>query len=209
MAFKIKEEHMEVLIDFMETHNDFATGRLSTNNAKEKYKLLWTELTIRLNSLGLGERTKEKWQKTWTDYKCNLKKKASEIKNAQEGTGGGPELKKQLSNMEMRVLSLLGNTFYEGCGTPERGLNYIKPNTSVPEEKTNPITKKMKRGDTCESTDNLYKETIRCLNNIETNITSNLKEINNTLSSNLNELNNTLSSKFDELISVLKRKEDN
>lgn len=34
------------------------------------------------------------WLQTWTDYKTNLKKKASEIIRYQEGTGGGPELKK-------------------------------------------------------------------------------------------------------------------
>ncbi|CAH1104567.1 unnamed protein product [Psylliodes chrysocephalus] len=229
MSFKIKEEHLEVLVDFMENHYDFATGRLSTNNAKDEYQQLWLNLTIRLNSLGLGERTRKKWQKTWTDYKCSLKRKVTEIKRAQEDTSGGPEMKKQLNNLEMRILSALGNNFYESCGIQERDLYYLIPSTSgvsskieiinedddicnmmpkrkksvavdnfylVPAEKSKPLTKKMKSCDTCQNNDNLYKETIECLKNIETNISTNLKEI-----------NNTISSKFDELINaVLKSK---
>lgn len=55
----------------------------------------------------------------------NLKKKAAEIKRSQEATGGGPQLQKNLSDIETRVLSLLGNTFYAGCGVEEQGVSYI------------------------------------------------------------------------------------
>lgn len=63
MSFKIKEDHWFVMTDFMEKNKDFAYGRFSTANGREQFKKLWTELTIKLNSLGYGERPIEKWQK--------------------------------------------------------------------------------------------------------------------------------------------------
>lgn len=63
MSFRLKEDHLTVLLDFMENHPDLATGRLSVTNAKEKFRELWMELSNILNSLGYGTRTVEKWQK--------------------------------------------------------------------------------------------------------------------------------------------------
>lgn len=63
MAFRPKEEHLETIIQFMENHPDFATGRLSVANARKKFKELWQDLTNKLNSLGEGSRPVEKWQK--------------------------------------------------------------------------------------------------------------------------------------------------
>lgn len=60
---------------------------------------------------------------TWTDYKCSLKKKAANIKKSQNGTGGGPAFETSLSTLEQRALSVLGKTFYAGCGTEERGVS--------------------------------------------------------------------------------------
>lgn len=65
------------------------------------------------------------WFQTWTDYKTNLKKKASEIKRHREGTGGGPEFKKKLTDLELRVLGILGKTFYEGCTVRELGVSFV------------------------------------------------------------------------------------
>lgn len=62
-SFKTREEHWLLMIDFMEKHPDFACGRLSTPSARNKFKELWRELTNKLNSLGYGERSWEKWNK--------------------------------------------------------------------------------------------------------------------------------------------------
>ncbi|KAK5648143.1 hypothetical protein RI129_003035 [Pyrocoelia pectoralis] len=95
----MKDIHWETIAEFMQNRlmqnrPDFATGKIHNPTGRETYKRLWKELTLKLNSAGLGERTIEKWQKnlyitdnvvhnelfqTWTDFKCNLKKKASEI----------------------------------------------------------------------------------------------------------------------------------
>ncbi|CAH1107086.1 unnamed protein product [Psylliodes chrysocephalus] len=56
MSFRLRGEHLNLLIDF-------ATGHLSVLNGKEKFRELWEELANSLNSLGFGNRTLHNWQR--------------------------------------------------------------------------------------------------------------------------------------------------
>ncbi|KAJ8915554.1 hypothetical protein NQ315_012438 [Exocentrus adspersus] len=78
----------EIFLSFFESHQELVTGRLNTATGRETYKKLWKELTLQLNSARYGVKITEKWQKTWSDFKCSLKKKASEIRRSQQQTGG-------------------------------------------------------------------------------------------------------------------------
>lgn len=49
----------------MEDHPGLATGYLTATNAKEKFKVLWKDLSWQLNSLGYGMKPVEKWQKVF------------------------------------------------------------------------------------------------------------------------------------------------
>ncbi|CAH1106740.1 unnamed protein product [Psylliodes chrysocephalus] len=114
MAIKVTPAHWEVLLNFMEAHPDFARGRISGPNAKYIMKKLWSACATKLNSVGGGARKVDKWQKTWTDFKYNLKKKASALRLEQTATGGGPPNMTPLSEVELKILGILGQTFYEG-----------------------------------------------------------------------------------------------
>ncbi|CAG9773257.1 unnamed protein product [Ceutorhynchus assimilis] len=116
------------MIDLMEKNKDFACA---TANGREHFRKLWKELTTKLNTLGYRERPVEKWQKSWADYESNLKKKASQLKKWQGQTGGGPELNKKLSDLELRVLDILGTIFFEGCGNKEVALEHLEQNRST------------------------------------------------------------------------------
>lgn len=52
-----------------------------------------------------------------------MKKKASEINKWQSQTGGGPKLDKKLTELELRVLNIIGTISFEGCGTKEVGVS--------------------------------------------------------------------------------------
>lgn len=51
-----------------------------------------------------------------------MKKKASQIKKWQGQTGGGPDLNKKLTDLELRVLDIIGTIQFEGCGNKEVGV---------------------------------------------------------------------------------------
>ncbi|XP_023232745.1 uncharacterized protein LOC111632534 [Centruroides sculpturatus] len=82
--------------------------------AKDRQKL-WQEIADRLNSDGVGsQKDPEKWRKTWSDWKANIKSKASQIKKSSFQTGGGPSLNQKLTEVEERVLNLIGITAVYG-----------------------------------------------------------------------------------------------
>ncbi|KAK4882220.1 hypothetical protein RN001_005539 [Aquatica leii] len=144
MSFKVDEKHWEIIVNFVENYPVVATGKFQGPNGKVQYRKLWEELTLQLNSAGLGQRTTEKWQKTWTDFKYTLKKKASAYQQGLHQTGGGPAKIPKLTELEVRILNVLGTTFYAGLAdikemgvggnveNPEELLNV--PSTSKPAE---------------------------------------------------------------------------
>lgn len=63
MSFKVKEQHWSLMIDFFEKNKGLATGQFVGPNGRDRQRKLWMELAQHLNSLGLGERTPDKWNK--------------------------------------------------------------------------------------------------------------------------------------------------
>ncbi|CAH1106736.1 unnamed protein product [Psylliodes chrysocephalus] len=63
----------------------------------------------------------------WTDFKYLLKKKAAAINKDQMATGGGPSNTVPLNDLELRIISLLGPSFYKGVGSEE----IATPNTKI------------------------------------------------------------------------------
>lgn len=149
MAFKISESHWQLLCAFMESHPDFATGKFTGPKGKAVHRQLWEQLSHELNSLGLGTRTVEKWQKvsvyyrpityitvlisikhiklicifqSWADLKYSIKKKATLQRQELQATGGGKPANISLTQYEERVLAVLGQSFFEGVGSEECGV---------------------------------------------------------------------------------------
>ncbi|CAG9765755.1 unnamed protein product [Ceutorhynchus assimilis] len=110
MAFRMREPHWEMLVTFFEANPSLVTGRFSGANGKEKQKQLWAEIAAQLNSLGLGQRSVDKWQK------------GGNIREDQKKTGGGPPLETPFSKFELRILEILGPLFIEGVNYLEIGL---------------------------------------------------------------------------------------
>ncbi|VEN45295.1 unnamed protein product [Callosobruchus maculatus] len=70
------------MLTFFEAHPDLSHGRLKGLNARERAKQLWAELSQKLNSLGFGERSVDKWQKV--AEKENEKFRASDINQIED-----------------------------------------------------------------------------------------------------------------------------
>lgn len=106
----------ELLVEAMEVDRELFTKRSNTVQGKETYRKKWEKLTEHLNSVEAGARkTTVEWQKAWVTLKGNVKSKASAVASHARGTGGGPPGKK-LTELEERIVSLLGDDLV--CGLP-------------------------------------------------------------------------------------------
>ncbi|KAJ8915112.1 hypothetical protein NQ315_000364 [Exocentrus adspersus] len=92
--------HFTKMFDFFEANPGLATGQLP----KIIYRKKWRELTDILNRQGIGEKTTEKWQKTWSDYKLHLRKKLSGIKRS----GKALDVPNQFTEQDKRALTNMG-----------------------------------------------------------------------------------------------------
>ncbi|KAJ8934046.1 hypothetical protein NQ314_013621 [Rhamnusium bicolor] len=72
MAFKMNENHWNVLIDFMESHKEFARGQFVGPSGKTTQRKLWEELSGKLNSLGHGISKASGKMAKGKIYKCQI-----------------------------------------------------------------------------------------------------------------------------------------
>ncbi|KAK5648002.1 hypothetical protein RI129_002894 [Pyrocoelia pectoralis] len=121
MAKSIKKEQWDILINIMEENPQVAKGQFNGPAGRAHHKKMWENLVSQLNGQGFGYKDVGKWQKTWTDFKYNLKKKAAAIKKDQTETGGGPPQSNRFNSYEERALGILGKTFFEGVNVEELG----------------------------------------------------------------------------------------
>ncbi|XP_035439234.2 myb/SANT-like DNA-binding domain-containing protein 4 [Spodoptera frugiperda] len=107
-------EQLSLLIEFMESHGDLSRPQMGLQR-KEQSEGLWQELAEILNAVGGGiNQTADKWKWVWSDWKTKTIKKASVINRDIHGTGGGPSMGKPLSQLEERVLQIIGDSSITG-----------------------------------------------------------------------------------------------
>ncbi|KAI4461550.1 hypothetical protein MML48_5g00016716 [Holotrichia oblita] len=144
--FLTHSEHLQIMLDFMEENSTLATGSFAGPEGKKLQRKKWDELTLLLNGAGFGERSREKWQKTWTDLKSKSRSRAAQLKLQSNKTGGGEKESKELTVIEERILALIGPSSFEGTNTPERGLSTtsIMPigTSSIVKEKSTAMKRK-------------------------------------------------------------------
>ncbi|RVE41237.1 hypothetical protein evm_014112 [Chilo suppressalis] len=70
---------------------------------------------------------RELFTKVWTDFKNNTKRKAAKLNKSMSGIGGGPALKITLTDLELRVLALMGEQAATGMTTiSEVGFEHLE-----------------------------------------------------------------------------------
>ncbi|XP_034833824.2 uncharacterized protein [Maniola hyperantus] len=136
---KTSPSQFDLMVTFMEQHGDLskpssnARGRISTLSK-------WEELAVLLNSDGSGDtKTPEKWKKVWSDFKNNTKKKAARLHRSATGTGGGAATYCKLTDLEQRVLNLIGVQVATGLAVEEAGLSqgiHNEPDSMMVEQGT-------------------------------------------------------------------------
>ncbi|KAM7309018.1 uncharacterized protein ISCGN_012649 [Ixodes scapularis] len=95
-ASRTSVRQFEVLLDYIEKNPCMVSSRIPTSSTERERH--WQVLTERLNSdLMSVPKEKDKWKKTWFDWKCNVRTKA-------RGSAG----KKSLSPLEERLVAVTG-----------------------------------------------------------------------------------------------------
>lgn len=63
--------------------------------------------------------------KVWSDFKNNTKKKAARMYKFASRTGGGPALNTKLTELEQRVLNIIGMQTATGLAVAEAGISQV------------------------------------------------------------------------------------
>ncbi|XP_558492.3 uncharacterized protein LOC3289901 isoform X1 [Anopheles gambiae] len=117
------------MIDIMETAPDIA--RALSRGSQTQF---WEELTTQLNALGPPVKTVGTWKRVWFDYKCAVKKKLLDNKNALAATGYGRRFgTKTLNELEERVATISNlRSIVVGNGRPRYEIDrQIKDNQLI------------------------------------------------------------------------------
>lgn len=115
---KVSPKHWEVFLDYAEKYPQIITGKFQSLNGKQEQQKMWTKISEKLNALGMGEKSAQKWKAAVIDWKSKTKTKAAQIKSHITKTGGGGPAKK-LSEIEERLLALIGWTAVHGDASLE------------------------------------------------------------------------------------------
>ncbi|KAK9709253.1 Myb/SANT-like DNA-binding domain [Popillia japonica] len=119
---KVKPTQWNIMLEFLEEHPQLITQKFDGINGREEYNKLWAELSNKLNAMGLGSKSVEKWQRSLVDWKQKVKSKAQALREEQQRTGGGDVQTPSLNDNELRLINLMGWTAIRGNGNIELGL---------------------------------------------------------------------------------------
>ncbi|KAL4719957.1 hypothetical protein ACJJTC_010361 [Scirpophaga incertulas] len=76
---------------------------------------MWERVADLMNSAGDGAlKSGPEWSKYWVDLKAKLKRKNRLIRDARSETGGGPSTADEFTDIELKLLYLLGSDYGQG-----------------------------------------------------------------------------------------------
>ncbi|XP_071455240.1 uncharacterized protein [Hetaerina americana] len=106
---KMTKKQAAILVDFMETHQDFACGRYESPERKTIMTKMWNELKGLLDMHG-APKTLEQWRRAWKDLRAKTRAKNARLLAERSTTGYDEDGYASLSNLEQRVLEIIGAT---------------------------------------------------------------------------------------------------
>ncbi|XP_045510705.1 uncharacterized protein LOC123705746 isoform X2 [Colias croceus] len=109
MEHRVSKYQLEDLLNYLMEHQALAKGVGLGPRSKETVDRQWEELASKLNAHGSGaSKSGYRWKRYWADLKHKVKARASAQRRAASGTGGGPACKDDLSEIDKKVLAIIG-----------------------------------------------------------------------------------------------------
>ncbi|XP_036327415.1 uncharacterized protein LOC118740023 [Rhagoletis pomonella] len=102
------------MLDFFLDNKGLAEGKFSAIHGRQEASRKWEVLAMLLNSTNGAEKSAAQWQVVWRDLKSRTSVKARERRKQMAATGNAPMLTAPLSDLDQKVLSLLGTEYVEG-----------------------------------------------------------------------------------------------
>ncbi|CAF4890629.1 unnamed protein product [Pieris macdunnoughi] len=132
---RVTYRQLEHLWEFLNKNREILSGYNKTARAREFSRRMWEEIAIGLNAHGDGAvKDCKAWNKYWNDYKSKLKKLAHLNRLSRDKTGGGKPVTKEISDLEQKFLSILGEDF--GSGLPQIRVEPFIATQSLPDTNT-------------------------------------------------------------------------
>lgn len=111
---KFTDRELESLVDNVSIQYTVISAKFS-DVLTNKHKIeAWRKVKESVNAVGTSARTVEEIRRKWDDLKSRTKKKASDHKKNIIGTGGGEPPADDLSEIEQKIIDLIGNTVVYG-----------------------------------------------------------------------------------------------
>ncbi|XP_067636512.1 uncharacterized protein [Eurosta solidaginis] len=107
-------EQLSAMLDFFISTPNLASGKFQKLHGKLENKKKWTEMAAKLNAIGGAVKTVEQWQNVWRDLKSRTSTHVRDLKKEQNMTGNRPLQQTALTNLEKKVIDLVGITYMEG-----------------------------------------------------------------------------------------------
>ncbi|XP_065370741.1 uncharacterized protein LOC135962776 [Calliphora vicina] len=107
-------EQLSQMVDFMVNNPGLAGGKFKKMHGKLECDKKWAELSETLNCLGGAVKAVNQWQAVWKELKSRTSTKVRDRKRQQALTGNRPLTQEALSDMERRVVAVIGNDYIEG-----------------------------------------------------------------------------------------------
>ncbi|XP_056425055.1 uncharacterized protein LOC130366752 [Hyla sarda] len=100
----------------------------------------WTNIMMKVNSVGVARRTVPELKKKWSDIKKKVKAKMAAISRYARQTGGGPSCPEKLSQLEEKVGSTCRREQVEGFGLADACMQALTTRENIMSERNEEIS---------------------------------------------------------------------
>ncbi|XP_050064628.1 uncharacterized protein LOC126553522 isoform X2 [Aphis gossypii] len=112
---KVTDEQKVLLVSLLENNPRLVSCKFGADFSFDDSIKKWKSIISELESCSTGPKGKsvDDWKRTWSDLKRNVKEKAAKIRSYR-ATGGGEASKEKLSELEERIVGIIGEIMIEG-----------------------------------------------------------------------------------------------
>ena len=114
---KFTGKEVKVMVRKIQENSVTLFSRFSDTITLKKKKIAWMDVHRTVNATSMVSRSVEEIKKKWDDIKRITKKRAIDVKNDVNKTGGGERLVEPLTETEEMVVSLIGEERIFGITT--------------------------------------------------------------------------------------------